>query len=127
MAIASVAIKKDGVFAVTGGTDQAYTSIGRGKFSNFLAPLTSPEMITLESTLAFDAGKESTHLIKFEYFLPPPAGSPFGSPDLKMQVHTVIKADTSYWTEVQLIDACKRMAHLLSQNGVISQILRGDG
>lgn len=126
MAIASLGVNGTGTFSVTGGATTTFTSVGVGKFANMAAPLSEPQTMTIESTLSGDTGKDSSYLIKSEWYLPAPAGAPFGTPDSKLQVHSVIKGDTSVFTEAQILEAVKRQGHLLVQPSVIANILRGD-
>jgi len=91
-----------------------------------VAPLSAPERLSISSTVYNDAGKESSYVIKFQYFTSPPTGSPWQDKDPVFQIHTVMKGDTSYWPESSILEYCKRMAGLLQDPTTISKILRGD-
>lgn len=126
MVLSTINVNPTAAAAFTGGTILTYTSMGSGKLANMAAALSSPEYLTIESTLANDSGKDSTYLIKLENFISPPAGSPYNTPDPKLQVHAVIKVDTSVFTEAQIREQCYRLGHILWQPVILQQILRGD-
>lgn len=126
MAFNSLVVNPTGAFAVTGGANITYTSIGLGKLSNMAADLSAPEHLEIQSTLANDVGKESSYLIKFTTYGAPPVGSPYGSPDPKLQAHMVLKADTSYWTQAQILNHALRLAHLCITPNFIGDVLRGN-
>lgn len=123
----SVTVRPDATsWAPTGGTDIVYTRIGDGRYANLSAALSSPMYLDVDSTISNDSGKESSYLIKFRHYQAPPAGAPYNSPDPVLQVHSVIKCDTSVWTQTQIYAACQSLAHMLIQTGLIGPILRGD-
>lgn len=127
MAIASLVVRKGATaVAPTGGTDVTLTNTEPGKFVNLAAPLTAPEIATIQSTIV-PPGKESSYVISYETWKDISTAAVGDYSNSKMRVYTVIRFDHEAYTDVEVADATRMHGLLLSTStSFIQGILRGN-